>query len=78
MLALLKVDAALREARIAGGPILFVHDEIVLEVPQETAEEARRMLTDCMIAGFAETFPEAPLNGVVSTRIGDNWGEAKP
>jgi DNA polymerase-1 len=78
MLALLKVDAALRAAGIEGGPILFVHDEIVLEVRKEDAEEARRILTDCMVAGFAETFPDAPLNGVVSTGIGDNWGSAKP
>jgi DNA polymerase I-like protein with 3'-5' exonuclease and polymerase domains len=78
MLALLKVDAALREANIAGGPILFVHDEIVLEVPEANAEETRRILTECMLAGFAETFPEAPLTDVVSTGVGPNWGEAKP
>jgi DNA polymerase I-like protein with 3'-5' exonuclease and polymerase domains len=76
MLALLKVDAALREARIEGGPILFVHDEIVLEVRKEDAKVARRILTECMIAGFAETFPAAPLNDVVSTKVGESWGSA--
>jgi DNA polymerase I-like protein with 3'-5' exonuclease and polymerase domains len=78
MLALLKVDNALREAGIAGGPILFVHDEIVLEVPEKDAEEARRILTECMVSSFAEIFPGAPLNDVVSTGIGPNWKDAKP
>ena len=30
-----------------------------------------------MIDGFAETFPGAPLNGLVEPHIGLNWGEAK-
>jgi DNA polymerase-1 len=77
MLALLKVDAALCEAKIIGGPVLFVHDEIVLEVPKDRAEEARRILEASMTDAFAEVFPTAPLNGVVSTGIGDSWGEAK-
>jgi DNA polymerase I-like protein with 3'-5' exonuclease and polymerase domains len=74
MLALIKVDAALREARIEGGLILFVHDEIAIETRQEDAEAACRILTDAMVSAFAETFPNAPLNGVVSVRIGDSWG----
>jgi len=74
MLALIKVDAALREARIEGGPVLFVHDEIAIETRQEDAEAACRILTDAMVSAFAETFPNAPLNGVVSVRIGDSWG----
>jgi DNA polymerase-1 len=78
MLALLKIDSALREARIDGGPILFVHDEIVIEVPEKDAEQAEKILKACMEAAFIETFPEAPRNRLVSTKIGTNWAEAKP
>jgi DNA polymerase-1 len=78
MLALLKVDAALRAAGIEGGPVLWIHDEIVLEVRQEDAERARQILIDTMTAAFAETFPDAPLNGVVETGVGTNWANAKP
>jgi hypothetical protein len=74
MLALTKVDAALREAGIAGGPVLFVHDEIVLEVRREAADAVSQILTDCMTAAFAETFPDAPLNEVVTIKVGDSWG----
>jgi hypothetical protein len=78
MRALIKVDAALRAARIEGGPALFVHDEIVLEVRADQAEQARNILAECMTAAFAETFVGAPLNGVVSIGIGPTWGSAKP
>ena len=78
MLALLKVDAALPEAGIEGGPVLWVHDEIVLEVRQKDVARARQILIDTMTAAFAETFPDAPLNGVVETGVGDNWATAKP
>jgi DNA polymerase-1 len=78
MLALTKVDAALQRAGIVGGPVLFVHDEIVLEVADQHAERACRILADCMVQAFAETFPGAPLNDVVSTGIGETWGGAKP
>jgi DNA polymerase-1 len=78
MLALLKVDAALRAARIDGGPVLFVHDEIVLEVLAQQAEQARQVLVGGMTAAFAETFRGAALNGVVSAGIGKTWGAAKP
>jgi DNA polymerase I-like protein with 3'-5' exonuclease and polymerase domains len=74
MLALIKVDAALREAGIAGGPVLFVHDEIVLEIGHEDGAAASRILTEGMTAAFAETFPGAPLDDVVSVHIGDSWG----
>ncbi len=74
MLALTWIDAALIEAGIAGGPVLFVHDEIVLEVPEADAERAGAMLVDCMTRAFATTFPNAPLANVVEFNIRDAWG----
>jgi DNA polymerase-1 len=74
MLALTWADAALTKAGIAGGPILFVHDEIVLEVPTPDAERAAALLTDCMTRAFAAVFPNAPLNGLVEQKITDAWG----
>jgi DNA polymerase I-like protein with 3'-5' exonuclease and polymerase domains len=76
MLALTAIDAALIDANIAGGPVLFVHDEIVLEVPKADAERAGRMLIDCMTQAFASIFPNAPLNGLVELKIRDTWAEA--
>jgi DNA polymerase I-like protein with 3'-5' exonuclease and polymerase domains len=76
MLALTWIDAALIEAGIEGGPVLFVHDEIVLEVPEADAERAGAMLVDCMTRAFATTFVNSPLNGLVELQITDAWGSS--
>ena len=77
MLALAYVDDRLFEAGIDGGPVAWLHDEIVLEVREDQAERAAAILKQSMIDGFAETFPGAPLNGLVEPHIGLSWGEAK-
>jgi DNA polymerase family A len=75
MLALTWIDAGLIEVGIAGGPVLFVHDEIVLEVPEADTERAGSMLVDCMTRAFATAFPNAPLCGLVEVQIRDAWGK---
>ena len=65
------------EAGIDGGPVARLHDEIVLEVRTDQVALAAKIFKQAMIDGFAETFPSAPLNGLVEPQIGQNWGEAK-
>jgi DNA polymerase I len=77
MLALAYVDERLFDAGIDGGPVAWLHDEIVLEVRAAQAEAASGILKQSMIDGFAETFPGAPLNGLIDLHVGMNWGEAK-
>ena len=77
MLALTYVDDRMFAARIEGGPVAWLHDETVLEVREDQAERAAEILKQSMIDGFTETFPGAPLNGLVEPHIGLNWGEAK-
>jgi DNA polymerase-1 len=77
MLALTYVENRLYEAGIAGAPVAWLHDEIVLEVRADQAEQAAAILKQAMIDGFSETFPGAPLRGLVEPHIGLNWGAAK-
>jgi DNA polymerase I-like protein with 3'-5' exonuclease and polymerase domains len=77
MLALAYVDERLFEAGIEGGPVAWLHDEIVLEVREDQAEQAAEILKQSMIDGFSETFPGGPLNGLVDPSIGASWAEAK-
>jgi DNA polymerase I-like protein with 3'-5' exonuclease and polymerase domains len=77
MLALALIDDRLFEAGIDGGPVAWLHDEFIVEVRENQAERAAEILKQSMIDGFAETFPGAPLNGLVDPHIGPNWGEAK-
>ena len=39
-------------------PVLFLHDELILEVPEQTAAEAAQRLSDVMIAGMREVVPD--------------------
>ena len=42
-------------------PVLFVHDEFILEVPIATAHEATLRLSDVMIAGMREVVPDVKV-----------------
>ena len=75
MLALAYVDDRLFDAGIEGGPVAWLHDEIVLEVRHDRAVEAASILKQAMIDGFIETFPDAPINGLVKPHIGMSWAE---
>ena len=73
----LHIDELLFEHGIDGGPVAWLHDEIVLEVPTEHAVKAAELLVKAMLDAFAETFPGAPLNGLVEANSGLNWAAAK-
>lgn len=73
MLALACVDDRLFQADIDGGPVAWLHDEIVLEVRADQAEQAAEILKQAMIDGFIETFPGAPINGLVEPHVATSW-----
>jgi DNA polymerase I-like protein with 3'-5' exonuclease and polymerase domains len=77
MLALTGIDSALAEAGINDGPVAWLHDEIVLEVPTADAEKAAELLKQAMVSTFEQTFPGAPTRGLVEPHIGKSWDEAK-
>jgi DNA polymerase I-like protein with 3'-5' exonuclease and polymerase domains len=77
MLAMIAIDLALREANIDGGLVLSVHDELVIEVIEDRADEAAALLQRCMEQAFAEVFPKAPLTGLVKLGCGRTWSETK-
>jgi DNA polymerase I-like protein with 3'-5' exonuclease and polymerase domains len=77
MLALAYVDDRLARAEIDGGPVAWLHDEIVLEVPIADAERAAEILKQAMIDASAETFPGAPLTSLVKPKIASNWAGAE-
>jgi len=75
--ALRLVHMRLLAARVRGGLVASVHDEIVLEVHEDDAELAKQILEESMVEAFTATFPGAAVNGLVKVNIGLNWGEAK-
>ena len=75
MLALAYVDDRLFDAGIEGGPVAWLHDEIVLEVRDDQANLAAEILKQAMIDGFIDTFPGAPIDQLVEPHIGMSWAE---
>jgi DNA polymerase I len=75
MLALSLVDDRLFDAGMDGGPVAWLHDEIVLEVRDDQAVGAATILKQAMIDGFSETFPGAPIDGLVEPHISRSWAE---
>lgn len=53
-------------------PILAVHDEIVLEVPEQQTEPAAGWLKRCMIEACAPLIDPVPVD--VEVKIGRTWG----
>ena len=69
-----KLPAAL--TGLDACPVLFVHDEIVLEVAESEADEAGRRLASVMTEAFIELFPKgARMINLVDVKIGKTWGD---
>ncbi|NOW85880.1 DNA polymerase I-like protein with 3'-5' exonuclease and polymerase domains [Clostridium beijerinckii] len=51
--------------------VAVVHDEILLEVPEEDANEAKDVLEKCMISGMENIIRSVPV--IVDSSISNNW-----
>lgn len=71
-LAMLAVDQALREQKLKAKLILQVHDELILDTPQDEVEAVSRLVKSCMENVVRL---KAPLKADVHT--GWTWMEAK-
>jgi DNA polymerase-1 len=70
--AMIRLDRRLTEARLKAAMLLQVHDELVLEVPQDELERTAPLVVDTM----ANAYPlNVPLK--VDRAVGKNWMEMK-
>jgi DNA polymerase I len=76
--AMILVRERLAEFNLDAVMVNCSHDEILVEASEKGAEQARRILEECMIEAFVATFPGAPLRGVATAAIGTTWFDAKP
>lgn len=70
--AAIQVNRRFKEAGIEGCIIANVHDELTCRVREDQAEEAAKILQECM-----ENTTKLNVPLVASPLIGDNWAEAK-
>ena len=54
-----------------GGDLILVHDEIVLECPENEIEQVSRILHRCMVAAAFKFLNPVPV--VVDISVGDSW-----
>ncbi len=69
-LAMLQLPPALAQAKLSARPLLQVHDELVLECPQEELEATIQVVRGVMEGAYTLRVPLA-----TETRYGVNWGE---
>lgn len=69
-LAMLKVPSALKSAGLRGKMLLQVHDELVLECPEEELSETARIVQETMANAFPLSIPLG-----TEARYGKNWGD---
>lgn len=70
-LAMVKVDALLREGGFKTRMLLQVHDELLFEVPQDEVEKVKPLILDAMQHALPLRVPV-----LVETGTGQNWLEA--
>ena len=70
-LAMIGVDQALREQGLRSRMVLQIHDELVLEVPEDEIQPVKRILTEQMEGVMALSVPLT-----VECNYGKNWLEA--
>ncbi len=68
-LAMLRVESRLRREQLAARIILQVHDELIIEAPQQETDAVRALLEEEMTAAVTL---DVPLR--VSVEVGNSWG----
>ena len=72
-LGMAKVDRALKEGGYRARILLQVHDELILEVPEDELFEVARMVIDEMSHAWDFGIPTP-----IEAKIGADWGETEP
>jgi DNA polymerase I-like protein with 3'-5' exonuclease and polymerase domains len=58
-------------------PVLTIHDEILVEVDANAAEQVGVLLADLMIEAYRDVLPNGPTRFLAIYGIGSTWAAAK-
>ncbi len=71
-MAMVRAHAALAEARLRARLVLQIHDELLLEAPEDEVERAIALVSAAMVGAYALDPPLA-----VDVGVGETWLDAK-
>jgi DNA polymerase-1 len=77
MKAIADVDRRLRDERIDGRLVGWIHDELIVEARERDAAQVKALLKDTMERAFVEVFPTATLLNLIEANVGPNWAAVK-
>lgn len=69
--AMILIDEALTQQKMATKMLLQVHDELVFEVPKDEVDAAQKVISKIMESAFSLSVPLK-----ISCKIGKNWADA--
>jgi DNA polymerase-1 len=72
-IAMIHLDEAIRDRSLRARMILQVHDELVLETPDEEMREVTELIRQCMVGAVTLSVPVK-----VEMKAGRNWYEVQP
>lgn len=77
--AMLRIDSNQKLRELGWRLLLQVHDEVILEGPRESANEAQQIVIDCMKSPFGNNCGSLPLRVELSvdSKYADTWYDAK-
>ncbi|XP_065862340.1 DNA polymerase I A, chloroplastic/mitochondrial-like [Euphorbia lathyris] len=76
MCAMLQITTNMRLSELGWKLLLQIHDEVILEGPSESTEEAKAIVVDCMAKPFdGQNFLKVELS--VDAKCAQNWYSAK-
>jgi len=75
--AMLRIDRNQRLNKLQAILLMQVHDELVLEAPEENVEEVAEIVRECMEHPFMQGEDPLSVPTPVSLKVVDNWAEGK-
>jgi DNA polymerase-1 len=76
-LAMIKISRSETLKKLGYKLLLQIHDEVILEGPEEFALEAKAEVVACMERPFDEALPPMKVDLLVDAKTAGNWYEAK-
>ena len=71
-IAMIRVEDEIEKRGMKARLILQVHDELIVEAPQEECDQVREILKNCM-----ESVAQLHVPLAVDVQMGGSWFEAK-